>query len=315
MPVSFHRFLIILGLLTAAVAFVLIAGGRADLGVSAANPTVTTDKPDYSPNETVIITGSGFSPNAYYDVPVIRPDGTIVKGDGSFAPGWDTVLADASGSFVYLYQLDGITGTYTVQVYPLPWGGPGSGQTPVASTTFTDALSNLDQCQNGSLANLTTKCGTNGNNPPKWANGDVNSSNSQYQEGDGLPYRNSIIKLADGTWTIKVDYDFTKGGVFAIDRLTSYNLTQQSDPCGAGSAVTCTEGAFAFEFDMPGEVAAPDATHPALASGGALAIAGNGTLGAADKKMRVVPPHAPSPLCPQARISPASRQHPSMTTR
>src|SRR5262245_7110450 len=109
-------------------------------------PSIVTDKPDYFTHETVTVTGSGFVANTYYDVPVIRPDGSIVKGDGSFTPGWDKVLSNASGSFTYLYKLDGIAGTYQVRVYLWPWSGDRA-ETPVASTTFMDANIDFTQCQ------------------------------------------------------------------------------------------------------------------------------------------------------------------------
>ena len=103
-------------------------------------PQVSTDQPYYAPDSTVTITGAKFTANASYDVVVVRPDGSIVTGDGSFTPGWDTVIADASGSFTYSYILDGIDGTYIVNVYNSPWGGVGSGATPAASTSFEDAF-------------------------------------------------------------------------------------------------------------------------------------------------------------------------------
>src|SRR5215813_14992864 len=98
---------------------------------------------------------------------------------------------------------------------------------------FSDALGlTMEQCRNGTLANLGIPCGTNTSpTPPYWANGDVNSSNSQYREGDGLPYRLIISKLTDATWTVRLRYDFTKNGVFAVDRLTRFDLTQASNPC------------------------------------------------------------------------------------
>jgi hypothetical protein len=83
---------------------------------------VTTDKADYYSNEIVTVTGTGFAANTSYDIPIIRPNGSIVHGDGSFLPGWDTVTSDASGNFTYLYQLNGIKGTYVVEVYNTPWG-------------------------------------------------------------------------------------------------------------------------------------------------------------------------------------------------
>ncbi len=91
------------------------------------------------------IAGSDFAANTDYDVPVIRPDGSIVKGDGSFTPGWDTVQADGAGSFTYLYQLDGTESTHEVRVYLSPWLG-NLAETPLASTTFTDQNMDFRQC-------------------------------------------------------------------------------------------------------------------------------------------------------------------------
>src|SRR6185295_1572846 len=114
------------------------------LGIAAANAaTVTSDKADYAPEEIVILSGSGFAPSTTYAIPVIRPDGSIVKGDGTFTPGWDTMTSSGSGSFTYLYQLDGIIGTYQVRVYPSPWSG-NLGQVPLATTTFTDVAGVVD---------------------------------------------------------------------------------------------------------------------------------------------------------------------------
>ena len=103
-----------------------------------AAPTVTTDKPDYVPTETVIVTGSGYNPGDQLDIVIIRPDGRIIKGDGSNTQGWDTVTANGNGNFTYNYILNGIMGIYTVEVYASPWNGPESFDIPMATTTFTD---------------------------------------------------------------------------------------------------------------------------------------------------------------------------------
>jgi len=107
------------------------------LRLAQAAPTLTTDKDDYFSDETVIITGGGFAPNTRYDIPVVRPDGSIVKGDGSNDYGWDSRQSNVSGGFTYSYELDGIPGTYEVRAYLWPWDGDLS-ETPVATTTFTD---------------------------------------------------------------------------------------------------------------------------------------------------------------------------------
>ncbi|HEY4695667.1 MAG TPA: SpaA isopeptide-forming pilin-related protein [Candidatus Hydromicrobium sp.] len=96
------------------------------------NPVLSTDKADYAPEETVIITGTGFLPNAVYTIVVTRPDGSVVIGDGSFVPGSDSVLSDASGNFTYNYTLDGIMGTYQVDA-------KNEAGNTVASTSFTDS--------------------------------------------------------------------------------------------------------------------------------------------------------------------------------
>ncbi len=109
--------LLLVVLLGAATACVTVFG-------EGGTPQVTTDKADYAPFETAIITGTGFEPYALLDIPVIRPDGTIVKGNGIEEDGWDSVQADEFGNFVYYYIVGGLEGTYTVEVYPWPWGGP-----------------------------------------------------------------------------------------------------------------------------------------------------------------------------------------------
>src|SRR3989337_1472167 len=64
-------------------------------------PTVTTDKLNYMPEETVYINGTGFSPSATVNVTVTRPDGNESSWDAS---------TDSNGAFNTTYVLDGIKG-------------------------------------------------------------------------------------------------------------------------------------------------------------------------------------------------------------
>ena len=48
------------------------------------SPRVWTDKADYAPGDTVVISGSGFAANVDLLVRVTRPDGSVIKGDGSY---------------------------------------------------------------------------------------------------------------------------------------------------------------------------------------------------------------------------------------
>jgi hypothetical protein len=200
----------------AALIFGLIVWRGGASGDAAEAAVVTTDKPDYSPAETVHVIGTGFAAATRYDVPVIRPDGSIVKGDGSFTPGWDNTLTDGLGNFTYLYQLDEVVGTYTVLVYPFPWSGDLT-EVPVATTTFTDNVqTDFRQCANHDPT--LGDC--------HWIGSILNNNDSDYFEGMSVPQR-ILLDQVDATTgnvhTLTFEHDATKGGVHAYDFLTSYS--------------------------------------------------------------------------------------------
>ncbi|NNL69772.1 MAG: DUF11 domain-containing protein, partial [Acidimicrobiia bacterium] len=115
---------------------------------------------DFAPETDVYINGSGFASGAVLDIVVTRPDGSIIDGDrtdGYDCPEgetacWDTLTDGAAldldttpdGNFIYKYDLNGIFGEYTVDVYASPWGGPGSADVPIASMVFTDAPQDIN---------------------------------------------------------------------------------------------------------------------------------------------------------------------------
>ena len=115
---------ILLGL---AAVLCVFGAGWGLLQFAQAAPTLTTDQDDYSSEDTVEITGGGFVADTYYDIVVIRPDGYD----------WERVQSDWLGGFTYLYQLDGIPGTYQVRAYLWPWSEDLS-ETPIATVEFTD---------------------------------------------------------------------------------------------------------------------------------------------------------------------------------
>jgi len=102
------------------------------------DPEVSTKHLDYKPGHKVMITGDNFLPNESYEIVVTRPDGSIVKGDGSFEEGSDIITSNKKGGFKYKYQLAEIsdefdpTGGYYVDVFD-------SSGDLIASTTFTDS--------------------------------------------------------------------------------------------------------------------------------------------------------------------------------
>ena len=92
--------------------------------------TIQTDKLDYAPTDTVLITGTGFIPNKEYSLEI-----TSETGNFKFS---DRVTSDESGNLFYSYQLDG---TYRPNYLVEAKDGNG---VIVTSVTFTDAASGFN---------------------------------------------------------------------------------------------------------------------------------------------------------------------------
>lgn len=87
--------------------------------------TLTTDKADYAPTDTAVITGTGFTSGETYTL-------TISSDDPPPTSMTAEVTADENGSFVYAYQLDGTyRPNYKVEAK--------SNSTTIAETSFTDS--------------------------------------------------------------------------------------------------------------------------------------------------------------------------------
>ena len=151
-------------------------------------------KTDFAPYTKVYIHGSNFLENHKIDVSITRPDNVVEEG---------FTFSDYYGSFVYDYQLDGIEGLYNVLA---------TDKTNTAETTFTDAIHvNLDQWANKDA---------------EWQNGNLNPSNSEYHEGEAVPFRLIMTGLPGGSHYIHINYDFTAGGIYAYDFLTRFDLSE-----------------------------------------------------------------------------------------
>ncbi|MFH1787878.1 MAG: hypothetical protein ABH834_00685, partial [Candidatus Altiarchaeota archaeon] len=98
-------------------------------------PTVSTDKADYAPGETVLISGEGFAYDAPMMMSIERPDGEtescdVTSCNARFLDG--PLTSDATGSFSdYPYLLNGIEGEYTITA---------SDGINDATATFTDII-------------------------------------------------------------------------------------------------------------------------------------------------------------------------------
>ena len=215
----------------AIIALLCVAGAILAVRYRAqAAPVLTTDKADYFSSEIVTVTGTGFAADTDYDIPIIRPNGTIVKGDGTFLPGWDSVHSGGSGEFVYYYQLDGIVGNYEIRVYPSPWSGDRE-EIPVASFVFSDCNIDLNQCRNDADNDSSIDA-------CDWTTGSIQSSNSVYCEGDSVPQRLFHQIDSKGTHTIRLEYEFSKSSKYAYDFLTNVEGTM---PVGSAGLNQCAD--------------------------------------------------------------------------
>jgi hypothetical protein len=189
----------------------------ADTGAS-----IWTDKPDYCPEETVTIFGSGFNALADVTVTVERPDASV-----------DTVgaVSDEAGSFTCTYQLDGIEGTYTVTA---------TDGTNEASTEFTDAVS------------FAIK-GTDGSAHPSPSPEDLGS----VEQGTDLDVSSINIKAnglgANGTigWAITYDTSYEDGSTLS-------SVTTFTPPNGTlGGSSTAYEDDVDVDFTIETDTLAP----------------------------------------------------------
>jgi uncharacterized repeat protein (TIGR01451 family) len=176
------------------ISFSLIAAMIAASGIvfaSASTPTVWTDKDDYAPGETVVITGTGFPANKKLIVQIIRPQGSDML----------PVKTDGSGSFTLEYKLTkkrAMDGTYQVLVID-----PLTGDV-LAATTFTDAG---DESFWG--YNLQDN---------KWTHGNLGKD---YYEGDFVSYQLVITKdskvWGDASFDIKYNFHQDSSNAIYID--------------------------------------------------------------------------------------------------
>ena len=149
--------------------------------------TVKTDKDDYAPGQTVVITGGGWQPGETVTL--------LLQEDVSPAFHDDLVLtatADENGNILNteFFPLQHDIG---VRFY-LTATGAGS----QAQITFTDAIGRtFDQCQNDTNND-------DARDPCVWINGSVNPNISAYREGDTVAFEDSgsTVLRAASTHTV-----------------------------------------------------------------------------------------------------------------
>jgi hypothetical protein len=181
---------------------------------ASAQGLITTDKPDYSPGQYVIVTGTAWQPGEtvrliFEEYPVIHPADTLM------------VNADASGNFTdqnYLIEPHDLGQSFTLTATGLTSG-------MISKAYFTDGPPlDLDQGHNGGIGDAPVS-------PVNWVNGNAHSGNSHFIEGQSIPYRFILQNVSVGTHTVTIGWDIRDGGKSAIDYITHYQrISETVDP-------------------------------------------------------------------------------------
>jgi hypothetical protein len=186
-------------------------------------PTVSTDKLDYRPGETVIISGSGFGGDTSVTLQVTHIGAVDSAAYFGAHDPWDVPVTNGSFSAVWVVDEDSVGATLLLTAVGSPSGA-------AASTTFTDsAAANIDQCRNGSATSPNDCLDLGGGTG--WVNGNVGSSQGHMVEGYSIPYRVIMTDLPVGhPITIDLGYDITHSSKHAIDYLTHFNRLEPHFP-------------------------------------------------------------------------------------
>ena len=139
-----------------------------------------TDKLDYAPTDTALITGAGFLPNTSYTL-------TISSTDNPATTTSVAVVADESGKLFYAYQLDGIyRPNYKVEAYLT--------SLLIATVTFTDSEKVTICHATGSSSNPYSKLSVD----PSSLDGDGNDSSDHNRPG----HQNGEDIIPPGFWDL-----------------------------------------------------------------------------------------------------------------
>ena len=186
---------------------------------------VTTDKADYAPEETVLISGSGFNPSTALTIEIKRPDGAVESCssvDNCHSRFNGPAVTDSNGAFSgYTYDLDGILGLYNLTV---------SDGTNTATTMFTDkpvfTVTITSPANSSTVTNPVRVYGTwNVTNAP----GNLNQYNVSVTWGDGnVDSAVNIVRNSTehpkhfwGTFDTNPGFDHT----YATQSCQKYNIT------------------------------------------------------------------------------------------
>ena len=252
----------VLLLLIAAGLLLAVPAALSDTGL----PTISTDKADYAPGETVTLSGAGWQSGESVNIYVNDSAGNSWSHESDPDP-----AADDLGNLSYSFVLP----THFVANYSVSATGASSG---TATTTFTDlSIGTYDQCSNDDGDGYAT-----GDTGCRWINGNLQSNNSVYFEGDATVQRLWLTEFVPGTThTVTLKYGTTKAGKHAYDFLTTWDWSEDwitaADRCQ--DIAGCTSAGDTF-LDIPQDPNVPNGFEPS-APGDRQFVMRGGTMGPA----------------------------------
>lgn len=183
---------------------------------------VTTDRFNYSPQENILINGSGFYKYELIRLTVESYDNLLQQ---NVENGKWFIFADENGNFSTdwnVFTTNPANSRFTIRAVS---------KTASTQTFFTvnaPAAADLDQCANGGVGSTPVLC-----SGAAWQNGNLNSNQAHYLEGQSVPYRLRFSNLdTNASHTVTIEYDSTQSGKHAIDYLTSFDRTESTaNPC------------------------------------------------------------------------------------
>jgi len=185
-------------------------------------PTIVSDQADYTPGSTVTLTGANWQPGEIVHIFVNDDVGQAWSLNSDPDP-----VADDTGSFTYQFELPDLF----VAMYSVTATGGASG---TATTTFTDAIPN-------NVSMLTWRTSGSG----AWIQGTLNQNNSNYKEGETVPFRIELGTLATSgnPYSAAICRDYQTGTVFGYTQLLPFNTSRAATP---GGPITSSSAAGAW---------------------------------------------------------------------
>jgi len=211
-------------------------------GFGSTQPTIMSDRADYTPGSTVTLTGANW----------VAGNSVHIVVNDTLGQTWQhvaDVTAAGDGSIVDVFTLP----NYFIAKFDVT----ATGSAGTVTTTFTDSSAVLSQCQNGGVGDPTEPC--EGGKPPDGGNGpngfqnyepgNVNGGKGHWAEGEFIAYRTLLSGLAGGPHTLDIRYDTVSGGKHALDYLGSYDATETT---GASTTFHYNHNNPCFDIDLNG---------------------------------------------------------------